>query len=148
MDTVAIMKNLDVMITVDTSIAHLSAALGVPTWVFIPNPPDWRWMVNRDDSPWYPNNMRLFRQDEMDNWDPVMERVAQELEKFVASRRNGSVSITPDTSTTIHTTEHTQVTSESTQTYQQSQIFAAIAHLETIEKECALIRQVLSHLSK
>ncbi len=146
MDTVAIMKNLDLMITVDTSIAHLSAALGVPTWVFIPNPPDWRWMVNRDDSPWYPYNMRLFRQDEMDNWDPVMERVAQELEKFVASRH--SESAPSGTVITPHPAENIQTPPESTSLYQQSNVLAALSHLETIEKECSLIRQVLSHLSK
>src|SRR5581483_3466472 len=54
MDTAAIMKNLDLVITVDTSIAHLAGGLGVPTWILIPHWADWRWFLDRSDSPWYP----------------------------------------------------------------------------------------------
>jgi ADP-heptose:LPS heptosyltransferase len=62
-DTAALISNLDLVITVDTSIAHLSCALGIPTWILITNIPDWRWMRNREDSPWYPV-ARLYRQKE------------------------------------------------------------------------------------
>ncbi|MGB8366853.1 MAG: tetratricopeptide repeat-containing glycosyltransferase family protein [Candidatus Babeliales bacterium] len=82
MDTIAIIKNLDLVITVDTSIGHLAAALGKPTWIILPNPPDWRWMLNRDDTPWYPN-VRLFRQPTPGDWEGIMKVVAQELEKYV-----------------------------------------------------------------
>ena len=61
MDTAAIMMNLDLVITSDTSVAHLAGALGVPVWVVLPFVPDWRWLLDRSDSPWYPT-MRLFRQ--------------------------------------------------------------------------------------
>ena len=61
MDTAAIMKNLDLMITVDTSVAHLAGGLGIPVWLLLPYSADWRWMLDRDDSPWYPT-MQLFRQ--------------------------------------------------------------------------------------
>src|SRR5262249_23681904 len=61
MDTAAVMKNLDLVITSDTAIAHLAGALGVPVWVALPQVPDWRWLLGREDSPWYPT-MRLFRQ--------------------------------------------------------------------------------------
>jgi len=83
MDTVAVIKNLDLVITVDTSIGHLAAALGKPTWVILPNPPDWRWMLNRDDTPWYPT-MRLFRQPTPGDWESVIEVVTQELKKYVS----------------------------------------------------------------
>ncbi len=82
MDTAAVMKNLDLVITVDTSTAHLAAGLGVPVWVLIPNPPDWRWMLERPDSPWYPT-MRLFRQPAVGDWQSVMHTITQELEKLV-----------------------------------------------------------------
>lgn len=85
MDTAAVMQNMDLIITVDTSTAHLAGALGVPVWVLIPNPPDWRWMLDRDDSPWYPT-MRLFRQPTIGDWQSVLKTIIQELEKVVKER--------------------------------------------------------------
>jgi len=82
MDSAAVMKNLDLVITVDTSIAHFAAGLGTPTWVLIPDPPDWRWMLDRSDTPWYPN-MRLFRQSQSGDWQSVMQTVSEELKKYV-----------------------------------------------------------------
>jgi len=82
MDTAAVIKNLDLVITVDTSIGHLAAALGKPTWVILPNPPDWRWMLECDNTPWYPT-MRLFRQPTPGDWEGVIEVVTQELKKYV-----------------------------------------------------------------
>ena len=77
-DTAALIKCLDLVITVDTSVAHLAGALGCPTWILLPYTPDWRWLLDRDDSPWYPT-VRLFRQDRNRDWGPVIERVRIEL---------------------------------------------------------------------
>jgi tetratricopeptide (TPR) repeat protein len=77
-DTAAIMKNLDLIISSDTSAAHLAGALGVRVWVALQRVPDWRWLLEREDSPWYPT-MRLFRQSRPDDWDEVFERIAGEL---------------------------------------------------------------------
>ncbi len=74
MDTAAVMKNLDLVITVDTSIAHLAGALEVPVWVLLPTVSDFRWFHNCSDSPWYPT-MRLFRQQEYNNWEPVIQEI-------------------------------------------------------------------------
>jgi len=82
MDSAAVIKNLDLVITVDTSVAHFAAGLGTPTWVLIPDPPDWRWMLERSDTPWYPN-MRLFRQSTPGDWKRVMQTVSEELKKYV-----------------------------------------------------------------
>ena len=82
MDTAAIMMNLDLVITSDTSIALLAGALGVPVWLALPFVPDWRWMLNRNDSPWYPT-MRLFRQSKPGEWADVFDRMGEALtEKF------------------------------------------------------------------
>src|SRR5262249_22161916 len=70
MDTAAVMKNLDLVISADTAIVHLAGALGVPVWVALPSAPDWRWLLGREDSPWYPT-MRLFRQASPGDWDGV-----------------------------------------------------------------------------
>ena len=80
-DSAAIIQNLDLLITVDTAIAHLAGALGKPVWVLLPKVADWRWMMEREDSPWYPS-MRLFRQKESGDWAEVVERVKQELGRF------------------------------------------------------------------
>ena len=85
MDTAAVMKSLDLVITSDTAIAHLAGALGVPVWVGIPYVADWRWLADRDDSPWYPT-MRLFRQSEWGDWNSVFQRMAKELELLVAAK--------------------------------------------------------------
>ena len=72
------MQRLDLVITCDTSIAHLAGALGVPVWVALKHAPCWRWMLDGEDSPWYPT-MRLFRQDRPGEWKRVCERMAQRL---------------------------------------------------------------------
>ncbi len=82
MDTAAIMKNLDLVITSDTAAAHLAGALGVNVWLALQMVPDWRWMLQREDSPWYPT-MRLFRQTQLGDWPEVFERIACELERLV-----------------------------------------------------------------
>jgi tetratricopeptide (TPR) repeat protein len=77
-DIAAIVAQLDLVITVDTSIAHLAGALGKPVWVLLPFVPEWRWLTGRDDSPWYPT-ARLFRQEIAGEWEPVVQRVTAEL---------------------------------------------------------------------
>jgi Tfp pilus assembly protein PilF len=85
MDTAAVMRNLDLVITLDSSLAHLAGALGIPTWVGIPIAADWRWLNEREDSPWYPT-MRLFRQKLWGDWDEVFARMAGELMAKLESR--------------------------------------------------------------
>jgi tetratricopeptide (TPR) repeat protein len=82
-DAAAAMKNLDLVITVDTAIGHLAGALGVPVWVALSFSPDWRWMLHRTDSPWYPT-LRLFRQTQPANFTEVFERIAEQLAKEVS----------------------------------------------------------------
>ncbi|MDQ7787575.1 MAG: tetratricopeptide repeat protein [Thermodesulfovibrionales bacterium] len=77
-DTAAIIMNLDLVISVDTAVAHLAGALGKKVWTLLPFAPDWRWMLKRDDSPWYPT-MRLFRQYSWGDWRSVLVHVSQEL---------------------------------------------------------------------
>jgi tetratricopeptide (TPR) repeat protein len=81
-DTAAVMSNLDLVITVDTAVAHLAGALGIPVWVALPVVPDWRWLLDREDSPWYPS-MRLFRQRVRGDWEGVFERLAEALREQV-----------------------------------------------------------------
>jgi hypothetical protein len=82
-EAAAVLRNLDLMITSDTALAHLAGALGVPVWVALGFAPDWRWMHDRADSPWYPT-MRLFRQSRLGDWSDVFARMAAEL----AARRS------------------------------------------------------------
>ncbi|MCP4579049.1 MAG: tetratricopeptide repeat protein, partial [Deltaproteobacteria bacterium] len=77
-DTAGAIANLDLVISIDTSVAHLAGAMGKTVWTLLPFAPDWRWLLHREDSPWYPT-MRLFRQKKPGAWDDVLQRVAQEL---------------------------------------------------------------------
>jgi hypothetical protein len=79
-DTAAVMKNLDLVISSDTSIVHLAGALGVPVWVALPSVADWRWLRDRSDSPWY-STMRLFRQKKPGDWGQVFEEIGETLRK-------------------------------------------------------------------
>jgi tetratricopeptide (TPR) repeat protein len=85
-DTAALCECMDLVISVDTSVAHLSGALGKPTWVVVMYSPDWRWLLDREDSPWYPT-VRLFRQATIDDWAGALGRVADEL---IRMRRSAS----------------------------------------------------------
>ncbi len=82
MDTAAVMKNLDMVITIDTSICHLAAGLGVTVWNLLPTPADWRWMLDTTETPWYPN-MRLFRQPKPGDWHGLMHTVVLALKELL-----------------------------------------------------------------
>ncbi|ODS30073.1 MAG: peptidase [Candidatus Scalindua rubra] len=77
-DTAAAIANLDLVISVDTAVAHLAGAIGKPVWTLLPLAPDWRWLLKRNDSPWYPS-MRLFRQTQLKDWNGVFEQVKEAL---------------------------------------------------------------------
>jgi len=79
-DTAALCMCLDIVVTVDTSVAHLCGALGLRTWVLLPRSPDWRWLRDREDTPWYPT-MTLYRQSTAGDWDGVLRRVANDLQQ-------------------------------------------------------------------
>ena len=81
-DTAALISNLDLIVSVDTSVAHLAGALAKPVWILLPFMPDWRWLLDREDSPWYPT-ARLFRQDGTRAWDGVIARVRAALHDYV-----------------------------------------------------------------
>jgi tetratricopeptide (TPR) repeat protein len=85
LDTAAVMASLDVVISSDTSIAHLAGALARPTWVALAAVPEWRWLLSRDDSPWYPT-MRLFRQQSRGDWRSVSASLAAALARLVSER--------------------------------------------------------------
>jgi glycosyltransferase involved in cell wall biosynthesis len=84
-DTAAIISQLDLVICVDTAVAHLAGALGKPVWVLLSFVPDWRWMLEREDSPWYPT-VRLFRQQKAGDWDGVCDRIKAALEHLTSTR--------------------------------------------------------------
>ena len=81
-DTAALISHLDLVISVDTSVAHLAGALGKPVWVLLNYIPDWRWLLDREDTPWY-LTARLFRQDGTRSWDSVIAQVHDELLKLL-----------------------------------------------------------------
>jgi hypothetical protein len=84
-DTAAAVSNLDLVISCDSAVVHLAGGLGVDTWVALPYAPDWRWLLNRADSPWYPS-VRLFRQRRLGDWNEVFQRIAVELRQRVENR--------------------------------------------------------------
>ncbi len=86
MDTAAVLRNLDLVVTADTAIAHLAGALGAPVWVALQYSPNWRWLLDREDSPWYPT-MRLFRQTTFGEWPDVFERMADAIQARRSGRR-------------------------------------------------------------
>jgi hypothetical protein len=96
LDTAAVMVRLDLVITSDTSIAHLAGALGCPAWVALRRVPDWRWMLDRTDSPWYPT-MRLFRQTHAGDWPPVFAAMAQALQSLAVTTTPKAKSATEPT---------------------------------------------------
>ncbi|MBN8926991.1 MAG: tetratricopeptide repeat protein [Rhodospirillales bacterium] len=89
-ETAAVIENLDLVITVDTSMGHLTGALGKPVWIMIPKAADWRWMLDRSDSPWYPT-ARLFRQSVPGGWDPVLADIRTALSGWLRARASGAM---------------------------------------------------------
>ena len=87
LDTATAIHELDLVISCDTAVIHLAGAMGKPVWVLLPYVADWKWLLNRDDSPWYPT-ARLFRQPTLGAWAPTIERVAVELRRLVAGDRS------------------------------------------------------------
>ena len=85
-DTAAAVAHLDLIISVDTVVAHLAGAMGKPTWVLLPYTADWRWLEDRSDSPWYPS-MRVFRQRTWGDWSEVMKNVVRELDRTLSAAR-------------------------------------------------------------
>ena len=83
-DTAALIMNLDLVISVDTAIAHLAGAFGKPVWMLSRFDADWRWLIDREDSPWYPT-MRIFRQHSPGDWEEVVSRVSHALRASIAT---------------------------------------------------------------
>jgi hypothetical protein len=86
-DTAAIIQNLDLVVTSDTSVAHLAGALGKPVWIALKYVPDWRWLLDRSDSVWYPS-ARLYRQTQLDDWASVFDNIASDLKRMCAEGRH------------------------------------------------------------
>ncbi len=84
-DSMAVLECLDQVVTVDTSVGHLAGALGREAWIMLPYAPDWRWLLHRTDTPWYPT-LRLFRQGPERQWGPVMQRIVREVSAKQAGR--------------------------------------------------------------
>jgi hypothetical protein len=94
-ETAALASLMDLVVSVDTSVAHLSAALGRPTWILLPFISDWRWMLDREDTPWY-QSARLFRQQRTGEWGEVIARIASAISEFTAVVREVEAPRTPD----------------------------------------------------
>jgi ADP-heptose:LPS heptosyltransferase len=84
-ETAAAIQNLDLVISVDTAVAHLAGAMGRPVWTLLKLAPDWRWLLGREDSPWYPT-MRLFRQERPGDWRAPVARLGEALRGFADAR--------------------------------------------------------------
>lgn len=126
-DTAAVVSQLDLVICVDTSIAHLAGALGKPVWVLLPTPADWRWMTEREDSPWYPT-MRLFRQRQQGHWPEVILRVRDALDRHV---RSGQIALATQASTR-HETRATRQMIPSVERARPSDLSGLCAVAETV----------------
>ena len=78
-DTAYALSGLDLVITIDTALAHLAGAMGIPTLLLVPYLPDWRWLMGRPDSPWYPS-MQIYRQPRASDWEAVIQKILQDLQ--------------------------------------------------------------------
>jgi hypothetical protein len=94
LDTAALIQALDLVVSIDTAVVHLAGALGAPAWVALPFIPDWRWLLSREDSPWYPT-LRLFRQRKPGDWPEVFQRIAVALPGHIARRSYGNKIVKP-----------------------------------------------------
>jgi hypothetical protein len=94
-ETAGLIENLDLVISVDTAPAHLAAAMGKPVWLLVAFPPDWRWLLGREESLWYPT-MRLFRQGRAGDWDTVIDAVVGELQLWKTRNPKPEIRIKPE----------------------------------------------------
>ncbi|MPZ36410.1 MAG: tetratricopeptide repeat protein [Rhodospirillales bacterium] len=118
-DTAAVMALADLVVAVDTSVVHLAGAMGRPVWVLLPFQPDWRWLLDREDSPWYPA-ARLFRQPRPGDWESVIGRVREELSRALSERRKGHpVAGAPFPQDQLHSTAPTEAGPECVNTQGQ-----------------------------
>lgn len=107
-DTAAVMANLDLIITSDTSVAHLAGALGRPVWLVLKQVPDWRWLLDRADSPWYPT-MRLYRQPKRGDWESPFAQIADDLRSHLAAVADGKpTSLAPEAPDDGHPAQTTE----------------------------------------
>jgi hypothetical protein len=88
-DTAALIELMDLVVSADTAVAHLAGAMGKEVWILLPFNPDWRWMLERNDTPWYPT-ARLFRQSVPGDWDSVIQQIADELTRRLRDGNLGS----------------------------------------------------------
>ena len=98
-ETAAIIEQVDLVISIDTAVAHLAGALGKPVWTLLPFGGEWRWLFRREDTPWYPT-MRLFRQQILGDWRPVFQRIAAALSQLVESKSGPPPAASPRTKPT------------------------------------------------
>ena len=84
-DTAAVISELDLVISMDTAVAHLTGALGKPVWLLLSTAGDWRWMKDRNDSPWYPT-MQIFRQTNFNDWNEILTRIRPQIEKLIVDK--------------------------------------------------------------
>ncbi len=124
-DTAAVIEQLDLIIAVDTSVLHMAGALGKPVWALIPFSPDWRWLTDREDSPWYPT-MRLFRQPAPRAWTPVIARVAEELAEL-ATQANVPATETDDADALVLQGEFAFAAGDTMGAYQRFEAAIALA---------------------
>ena len=110
-DAAAAISRMDLVICVDTAIAHLAGALGKPVWLLLPQPADWRWMTKGSRSPWYPR-MTLFRQTERGNWSDVIDNVAAALRVWAAQERRGDVMEPGEALGATDSTDHDDLAAE------------------------------------
>jgi Tfp pilus assembly protein PilF len=89
-DTMAILENLDLLVSVDSGMAHLAGSMGRPVWIMLPHSPDWRWLLDRADSPWYPT-VRLFRQTTPKQWTDVAESITKELRRIFGDQSKAAL---------------------------------------------------------
>lgn len=105
-DTAAVVANLDLVISADTAVAHLAGAMGKPVWLLLPYAPDWRWMIQRADSPWYAS-MRLFRQTAPGDWQGVMDRVLAALDQLAVGETQAVNAVAAAAAPPVATAPHT-----------------------------------------
>ncbi|MGJ3254666.1 MAG: tetratricopeptide repeat protein [Elainellaceae cyanobacterium] len=138
-DTAAAIAHLDLVITVDTSVAHLAGALGCPVWILLSNAPDWRWMLNRDDSPWYPT-ARLFRQPSANDWNTVLNAVKAALSDQLRNLATPSPAVHPSI------TSPPLPSSPLLQTLALAEHQLNAGHLDAAERSCQdMLRQFPPH---